>query len=297
MSDVDSVLVDFHDESFDLDAYLSSVLPSETKKKRKKNRILKNPNGILYFGHLPVEFQEKELKGFLKQFGRVKNVRVSRSKTTQRPRGYAFVQFESDEIADIVQKTMNGYMIGDKTLAVSVVRKEKAHERMFFNSTFEKNPLTSAERQAKVHNRSRTSEAQEKRHAKLLAKDVDRRAKLAEMGIDYDFDGYADDGGNTKKAKKKRKISSAKASSSSTKKTRSAAAATSTAKKTAAAKQRKGVVKAGKTSLVKKTDRGVTFDEKLPKKKVSKTSSKALKIDRRPTPPPRRKSKRNSSNK
>ena len=71
--------------------------------------------GIIYVGHLPRGFNEKELKGFFEQFGDVSKLIVARSKKTARSKGYAFLEFSGDEkskgktIAGIAAKAMNNY--------------------------------------------------------------------------------------------------------------------------------------------------------------------------------------------
>ena len=54
------------------------------------------PSTVIYLGHLPVGFEEREIIVFLNQFGNVKRCRVSRSKKTGRSRGYAFVEFVAE---------------------------------------------------------------------------------------------------------------------------------------------------------------------------------------------------------
>ena len=68
----------------------------EKKQKSSRNpstnlarRLRKSPgHTVLYLGHLPRELGETELAHFLKQFGRVVNLRVARSKRTGNPRGF-----------------------------------------------------------------------------------------------------------------------------------------------------------------------------------------------------------------
>ena len=70
-----------------------------------------------------------ELKQFFTQFGDVSKLRVSRSKKTGRPRGYAFLEFTEKKTAEIAAKAMNGYMMFGKKLDVHTV--EDAHHEMF----------------------------------------------------------------------------------------------------------------------------------------------------------------------
>ena len=67
--------------------------------------------GIIYVGHLPKGFNERELMSFFKQFGDVTKLRVSRSKKTGRSRGYAFLEFSEKKVAQIAAKTMDKYLI------------------------------------------------------------------------------------------------------------------------------------------------------------------------------------------
>ena len=63
-------------------------------KRFSKLKIRKNEDdkAILYVGHLPKGFNEKELKQFFEQFGTITRMRVSRSKKTARSKGYAYLE-------------------------------------------------------------------------------------------------------------------------------------------------------------------------------------------------------------
>lgn len=87
--------------------------------------------GILYVGHLPKGFNEKQLKGFFTQFGDVIKLRVARSKKTARPKGYAYLEFNDRETANIAAKAMNGYMMFGKQIDCHAV--DEAHKETFKN--------------------------------------------------------------------------------------------------------------------------------------------------------------------
>jgi len=57
---------------------------------------------VVYLGHLPYGFQEEQMKEYFSQYGEVLGVKLARSKTTARSKGYGFVQFKYSEIAEIV---------------------------------------------------------------------------------------------------------------------------------------------------------------------------------------------------
>ena len=73
-------------------------------------------SGVVYLGHLPHGFYEDEIMGYCSQFGVVKAVKVGRSKKTGRSKGFAFVQFECIEVAEVVAETMNNYLMFSKLL-------------------------------------------------------------------------------------------------------------------------------------------------------------------------------------
>lgn len=43
-------------------------------------------------------------------------VKLARSKTTARSKGYGFIQFKYSEVAEIVSETMNGYLLLGKVI-------------------------------------------------------------------------------------------------------------------------------------------------------------------------------------
>ena len=72
------------------------MVASKKRMSRRFNKLgLKSAastrQGIVYLGHLPKGLEEKELRTYFDQFGKIKKVRLSRSKKTARSRGYAFI--------------------------------------------------------------------------------------------------------------------------------------------------------------------------------------------------------------
>ena len=90
--------------------------PTGNKMVRRFNKLrLKaeesGKRGIVYVGHLPKGFNEEELKKFFGQFGTVSKLRVSRSKKTGRSKGYAFLEFQDKEVANIAVGAMDKYLM------------------------------------------------------------------------------------------------------------------------------------------------------------------------------------------
>ena len=60
--------------------------------------------GVVYIGHIPHGFYERQMRQFFGQFGAVTNLRLGRSKKTGKSRGFAFVEFKYMEVAKVKPK-------------------------------------------------------------------------------------------------------------------------------------------------------------------------------------------------
>eukprot|EP00667_Euglena_gracilis_P012763 EG_transcript_13132 len=78
---------------------------------RREEWLRERTANVVHFRDLPHGLYEKELFQFLSQYGEVKRVRVPRSKKTGHPRGYAFVQFARQRVAQQVATDLNGYFL------------------------------------------------------------------------------------------------------------------------------------------------------------------------------------------
>lgn len=142
--------------------------------------------GVMYIGHLPHGFYEKEIRGFFSQFGTVVRVRVARSKKTARAKGYGWVQFANDAVARIAAETMNGYLLFGRLLDVHLVPAQRQHERMWHGAdrVWRRIPWRVLERQR--HNGSDPVAAAARRTARLVRRAKLARRKLAAAGVQYD---------------------------------------------------------------------------------------------------------------
>uniref|UniRef100_A0A3P8RTQ1 Nucleolar protein interacting with the FHA domain of MKI67 n=1 Tax=Amphiprion percula TaxID=161767 RepID=A0A3P8RTQ1_AMPPE len=158
-------------------------------KKNKSNKGSRLTPGVVYVGHLPPGLFEPQLKSYFGQFGEVLRLRLSRSKKTGGSKGYAFIEFDCDEVAKIVAETMNNYLMGERLIKCHVIPPEKVHEKLFVGSQrqFKKPSYPAVTRYNKKH----TPEQVAKMTDKLLRKESKLRKRLAAHGIDYDFPGFA----------------------------------------------------------------------------------------------------------
>ncbi|XP_073401401.1 MKI67 FHA domain-interacting nucleolar phosphoprotein isoform X2 [Dendrobates tinctorius] len=189
-----------------LDPKLQEDFKKKVQKIRKKPQAEAVTPGVLYIGHIPRSLFEPQLKEYFSQFGTISRLRLSRSKKTGGSKGYAFVEFECDEVARIVADTMNNYLFCERLLKCEVVPPEKVHPRLFSgcDTMFKKPSLPAVAR----YNMKRSTKQEKKMTTRLLDKEKKLRKRLAEKGIDYDFPGFA--------AEKRQRASSADADTSVT---------------------------------------------------------------------------------
>ena len=156
--------------------------------------------GVIYLGHIPPQMEEHELRKFLSQFGDIAKLKLWRSPKTDRPRGYAFVKFaEGNEVAKIVADTLSGYFVmGKRRLVCNLV--DKVSKDLFKRRRRPiKNVLESKRYWGLKQNRAFENivfgklpdgtPVFKERRQKNVEREEARRAKLAAMGIDFEFNG------------------------------------------------------------------------------------------------------------
>ena len=97
----------------------------------KKEPVSSSSGKVVYLGHIPHGFYEKEMTAYFTQFGKIRNLRLSRNKKTGHSKHYAFIEFESTDVAKVVRETMNGYMLCESNLTCSIVADKDIHPRMW----------------------------------------------------------------------------------------------------------------------------------------------------------------------
>lgn len=87
----------------------------------RTNRISRIPHG----------FFEPQMKKYFSQFGEIKRLRLSRNKKTGASKHYAFIEFAHGDVAEIVAKTMQNYLMFGHILQCKIVPAEQVHEDLF----------------------------------------------------------------------------------------------------------------------------------------------------------------------
>ena len=82
---------------------------------RKKTGISEhNPDtqpGTVHMSRLPHGFFEPQMRAYLEQFGTINHLRLARNRKTGKSKHFAFIEFASSGVADIVAKTMDKYLL------------------------------------------------------------------------------------------------------------------------------------------------------------------------------------------
>ncbi|KAF2656799.1 RNA-binding domain-containing protein [Lophiostoma macrostomum CBS 122681] len=143
--------------------------------------------GVIFIGRIPHGFFERQMNDYFSQFGDVTRVRVSRNKKTGASKHYAFVEFANAEVADIVAKTMDKYLMFGRILQCKVIPPAQVHAKLF----------NGANRRFKIVPRNKLAGAQMKHGVerpvweKRIAKEAKRReatSKKLKEKLGYEFE-------------------------------------------------------------------------------------------------------------
>lgn len=161
-----------------------------SKKSKKAASLVKKvaheSSNVIYLGHIPHGFYEKEMRVFFKQFGEVKKIKLFKSEKSGASKGYAFVEFDSEDTAEVVASAVNGYFLQEKQLVCHTIAKDKIHDGMF---RFPKKRKTEEEVEKEdadapvVDNIYRNR----LRAKKFCDAQMSKKEKLKSLGIEYDI--------------------------------------------------------------------------------------------------------------
>ncbi|KAI0368038.1 RNA-binding domain-containing protein [Pilatotrama ljubarskyi] len=173
---------------------LPTVAKDDETVKRKLEKAKRKPTedrGVIYLGRIPHGFFEDQMRAYFSQFGTVTRLRLSRNKKTGKSKHYAFIEFDSSSVAKIVAETMDNYLLMGHILTCKVIPKDQVHPELWVGANRKWRPVP-RDRVARVaHNKPRTEEEQEKAERRLLKRQEQRKRKLEEAGINYEFEAVA----------------------------------------------------------------------------------------------------------
>jgi len=189
-SDEDDVM---DDDGIDLGS-LPTIAKDDASVKRRLEKAKRKPTedkGVIYIGRLPHGFFEDQLRGYFSQFGDVTRLRLSRNKKTGRSKHYAFLEFDSSSVAQIVADTMNNYLLMGHILQCKVVPKDEVRPELWIGANRKWRAVPRARIARVEHNKPRTEEEMQNAENRLIKRQNERKRKLAEAGIKYNFDAVA----------------------------------------------------------------------------------------------------------
>ncbi|KAH9847514.1 hypothetical protein C2E23DRAFT_787356 [Lenzites betulinus] len=173
---------------------LPTVAKDDETVKRKLEKAKRKPTedrGAIYLGRLPHGFFEDQMRAYFTQFGTVTRLRLSRNKKTGKSKHYAFIEFDSSSVAAIVAETMDNYLLMGHILTCKLIPKDQVHPELWVGAN-RKWRAVPRDRVARLaHNKPRTEDETEKAERRLLKRQEQRKRKLEEAGIKYDFEAVA----------------------------------------------------------------------------------------------------------
>ncbi|KAH7650292.1 hypothetical protein FG379_003364 [Cryptosporidium bovis] len=137
---------------------------------------------IVYVGHIPFGLFEPQLREYFSQFGEIRRIKLSRSKKNGHSRGYAFIEFNSMEVAQVAASTMNNYIIFRRSLKCHVIPQEKIHPFIFNKSKKRKDVPSGSDSLKKKNSRSALKLDRE---FQIKEKILKINNSLEKEGIDY----------------------------------------------------------------------------------------------------------------
>uniref|UniRef100_A0A7C6EDX1 RNA-binding protein n=1 Tax=candidate division WOR-3 bacterium TaxID=2052148 RepID=A0A7C6EDX1_UNCW3 len=85
----------------------------------------------VYVGSLPFSATEAQLNDLFSKYGKVNSVNIISDKFTNRSRGFAFVEMETEEAAQKAIAELNGTDFEGRKIVVNAARPQERRERSF----------------------------------------------------------------------------------------------------------------------------------------------------------------------
>jgi len=147
---------------------------------------------VVYIGHVPHGFYEREMRSYFAQFGIVSRLRLSRSRRTGASRGFAFVEFDEPGTAATAADAMDGYMMHGRRLRAALVPPARLHASTFLGANRKFTEVDWAKRaRADAVKRSKNPLAVSNRQRAVRKKLEKKTMQLKALGIEYEMPGIA----------------------------------------------------------------------------------------------------------
>ncbi|EEH33329.1 rRNA processing protein gar2 [Paracoccidioides lutzii Pb01] len=156
-------------------------------RKMKKTGTETQEPGTIYVGRVPHGFYEHEMRAYFSQFGPITRLRLSRNRTTGRSKHFAFIEFASSSVAQIVADTMDNYLMFGHILKCKFVPQENVHPQLWkgANRRFKKTPWNAIERRRL--DAGKTKEQWARKIKQEETRRVARVEKMKELGYEFEM--------------------------------------------------------------------------------------------------------------
>jgi RNA recognition motif-containing protein len=133
---------------------------------------------------IPHGFYEHQMREYFSQFGTISKLRLSRNRRTGKSKHFAFIEFESDDVAKIVANAMDNYLMFGHILKCKYAPQDTLHPSLWkgANKRFRKVPYTMLEKRALEA--PKTSKHWEEKNAREQKKREQKAEKMKELGYD-----------------------------------------------------------------------------------------------------------------
>ena len=126
------------------------------------------------------------MREYFSQFGTVKHVRLSRSKKTGKSKHYAFLQFESPEVAKIAAETMNNYLLFGHILKCHVIPSDQVHEKLWVGADKRFKTVPWSKIEGRKLDLAKGRSEWDKKVKKATKSREEKQQKLKEIGYDFE---------------------------------------------------------------------------------------------------------------
>lgn len=127
------------------------------------------------------------MREYFSQFGDITHLRMARNKLTGRSKHYAFLEFGSAAVADIVAKTMDKYLLFGHLLQVRRVPAEQVHEKLWKGEGGRFKVMPRNKIEGGMLRRGTTREGWEKRIQRESEARTKKAEQLKELGYDFEM--------------------------------------------------------------------------------------------------------------
>ncbi|KAI7351004.1 hypothetical protein KC320_g5239 [Hortaea werneckii] len=145
--------------------------------------------GIIYIGRLPHGFYEPQLRGYFSQFGEILHLRLARNRKSGKSQHYAFIEFASLAVAEIVAKSMDKYLMFGHILQVRIVPREQVKENIFDGATRRRKPVPRNRLEGRKLSHGREREVWDRKVEREEKRRAGKQEKLRELGYEFEMPG------------------------------------------------------------------------------------------------------------